>query len=148
MSALAGLIATSAVATGDIDPLAQWQEDPAGIFDAADVDIEVFQWLARPIVVFADTPADPRFVEQMELINARIDQLAKRDVVVITDTDPSARSDIRQDLRPRGYMLVLIGKDGGVKLRKPFPWDVRELTRSIDKMPMRQQEIRSERLGE
>ena len=25
---------------------------------------------------------------------------------------------------------------------KPFPWDVRELTRSIDKMPTRQQEIR------
>ena len=31
--------------------------------------------------------------------------------------------------------------DGQVKLRKPLPWDVRELTRSIDKMPLRQQEI-------
>ena len=39
-------------------------------------------------------------------------------------------------------MLTVIGKDGGVKLRKPFPWDVRELSRSIDKMPLRQQEIR------
>jgi hypothetical protein len=39
-------------------------------------------------------------------------------------------------------MLTLIGKDGGVKLRKPFPWDVREITRSVDKMPMRQREIR------
>jgi len=40
---------------------------------------------------------------------------------------------------------VLIGKDGGVKLRKPFPWSVRELSRSIDKMPMRQQELRDRR---
>jgi hypothetical protein len=39
-------------------------------------------------------------------------------------------------------MLTLIGKDGEVKLRKPFPWDVREISRSIDKMPMRQREIR------
>jgi hypothetical protein len=37
---------------------------------------------------------------------------------------------------------VLVGKDGGNKLRKPFPWDVREISRSIDKMPMRQREIR------
>jgi len=37
---------------------------------------------------------------------------------------------------------VLIGKDGNVKLRKPFAWGMRELSRVIDKMPMRQQEIK------
>lgn len=52
---------------------------------------------------------------------------------------------MRQRLRPRGFMLVLIGKDGGVKLRKPVPWDVREISRSIDKFPLRQQEIRDRR---
>jgi len=35
----------------------------------------------------------------------------------------------------------LIGKDGKVKLRKPFAWDMRELGRVIDKMPMRQQQL-------
>jgi len=49
---------------------------------------------------------------------------------------------LRTKLRPRGFMLVLIGKDGGVKLRKPLPWDVRELSRTIDTMPMRQREMR------
>jgi hypothetical protein len=39
-------------------------------------------------------------------------------------------------------MLTLIGKDGGVFQRKPFAWDVREIIRSIDKMPIRKQEIR------
>ena len=39
-------------------------------------------------------------------------------------------------------LLVLVGKDGQIKLRKPFPWDVRELSNSIDKTPLRQQEIR------
>ena len=63
-------------------------------------------------------------------------------MIIITDTDPAARSPLRQELRPRGFGLVLVGKDGRVALRKPAPWDVRELTRSIDKMPLRQQEIR------
>ena len=67
-------------------------------------------------------------------------------MVVITDTDPDAKSALRTKLRPRGFMLVLIGKDGGVKLRKPAPWDVRELTRVIDKTPERQQEVRDRAL--
>ncbi len=127
----------------------QWQEDPAQIFDATEVEIEDFRWLARPVVVFADTEADPRFRQQMERIRSRIDVLADRDVVVITDTDPSARSDARQALRPRGFMLALISKDGSVIQRKPLPWDVREISRSIDKLPLRQQEIRDrDQIGE
>ena len=65
-----------------------------------------------------------------------------RDVVVLTDTNPDARQPLRLRMRPRGFMLVLVGKDGGIKLRKPFPWSVREISRSIDKMPIRQREIR------
>ncbi|NCX58295.1 MAG: DUF4174 domain-containing protein, partial [Rhodobacteraceae bacterium] len=40
-----------------------------------------------------------------------------------------------------GFAFVLIGKDGQVKLRKPSPWNIREIARVIDKMPIRQQEI-------
>ena len=39
-------------------------------------------------------------------------------------------------------------KDGQVKLRKPFPWDVREISRAIDKFPLRRQEIGRADLGE
>ena len=139
--------ATDASSADVTDPVALWQEDPARIFDAQEVDLGAFQWIARPVVVFADTPADPRFREQMELLADRPGELAARDVIVITDTDPSARSSVRQKLRPRGFMLALIGKDGGVKLRKPFPWDIREISRSIDKMPLRQEELRRRRDG-
>ena len=108
---------------------------------AGDTDLGTFLWTSRPVVVFADSPADPRFIEQMELLGEELDMLAEREVVVLTDTDPAARSPARLKLRPRGFMLVLIGKDGTVELRKPLPWTVRELTRSIDKMPIRQREI-------
>jgi len=112
------------------------------IVSAGEIDPTTLLWIKRPLVVFADTPADPRYVEQMGYITDRLDALAARDVVVITDTDPAARSAFRQKLRPRGFSLVLIGKDGEIYLRKPLPWQAREIMRSIDKLPTRQREIR------
>jgi hypothetical protein len=117
------------------------------VLDAASVTLEEFKWIARPVVIFADTPADPRFQEQLDLLLARPEELIVRDVVVLTDTDPKARSEVRLKLRPRGFMLTIIAKDGTVNLRKPFPWDVREITRAIDKMPLRQEEIRTQKAG-
>jgi len=112
------------------------------ILDARDVDLEAFKWVARPVIVFADTPNDPRFLDQMAMIDARPEILAERDVVVITDTDPAARSAVRERLRPRGFALVLIAKDGTVNMRKPTPWAVREISHAIDKLPMRREEMR------
>ncbi len=136
----AGSMAFAADGTDDI--VAKWEATPGAIFDASEVSLDAFLWVARPVVVFADTPADPAFQQQIELLQARIDELVERDVVLIVDTDRSDPGELRRKLRPRGFMLTVIGKDGGVKLRKPFPWNVRELTRSIDKMPLRQTEIR------
>ena len=109
----------------------------------ADIQLDQFKWTARPFVVLAESPSDPRFAEQMSLLRKDPEPLVDRDVIVLVDTDPNAESELRKKLRPRGFMLVLIGKDGGVKLRKPFPWSVRELSRAIDKLPIRQQELRS-----
>ena len=117
--------------------------DNAFILKGSEINLDDFLWINRPIVVLADSPGDPRFVEQMRLLRERLPDLKDRDVVVITDTEPSQKTDLRQKLRPRGFMLVLIGKDGGIKLRKPSPWSVREISRVIDKMPMRRQEIRT-----
>ncbi|MBE3640147.1 DUF4174 domain-containing protein [Mangrovicoccus algicola] len=116
-----------------------------GIFVGAPAELDGYLWVKRPVVVFADTPDDPRYVQQMEMLQARPDPLAERDVIVLTDTDPEARGPLRRALRPRGFSVVLVGKDGRVELRKPAPWDVRELTRVIDKLPLRQQELREAR---
>jgi len=128
--------------TSEADAVAS-DEGGLTVLDAKDVALDEFLWTIRPIVVFADTDADPRFQEQMDLLLSRPEELATRDVVVITDTDPGARTAVRTKFRPRGFQLTLVGKDGRVNLRKPFPWDVREITHAIDKWPLRQQEIRS-----
>lgn len=110
--------------------------------DASDASLSDLKWEARVLAVFADSTRDPAFVRQMDLLSQRPDALLERDVVIIVDTDPDARSDIRRELRPRGFALVIVDKDGRVMLRKPEPWDVREITRAIDKTPLRQQELR------
>ncbi len=119
--------------------------DELMMIEAPGATLEDFHWFARPLIVFADSENDPRFIQQMEYIAEDALRLAERDVIVVVDTDPAAKSAIRQELRPRGFMLVLIGKDGSKYLRKPFPWDVREISRSIDKLPLRQQELKDMR---
>lgn len=124
----------------------QGSEAPAlDIRDAQTVTLDEFLWKNRLVVVFANSRLDPSFQKQMQLLADRPADLIARDVVVITDTDPSAASLVRTRLRPRGFGLVLVDKDGIIKLRKPSPWDVREISRSIDKTDLRQQELRDQR---
>ena len=109
--------------------------------DAAQASPGDFRWKSRPVVIFADTAEDPAFREQIQALRRRPGMLLDRDVIVVTDTDPGANGEWRRLLRPRGFSLVVMDKDGQVKLRKPFPWDVREISRAIDKFPLRLQEI-------
>ena len=111
------------------------------VLPAAEATPDEFLWQARPVVIFADTAADPAFTEQLRVLTADPAPLLARDVVVVTDVDPSANSVWRRQLRPEGFSLVLMDKDGQVKQRKPAPWSVREITRAIDKFPLRLQEI-------
>ncbi|MEN8710243.1 MAG: DUF4174 domain-containing protein [Paracoccaceae bacterium] len=130
----------SVLATG-----ARASDAPEGampIYNATDIQIEDFIWIKRPVVVFADSENDPRFRDQLDLLTKDAASLEARDVVVIVDTAPADRSALRQKLRPRGFSFVLMGKDGTVKQRKASPWSARDISRSIDKMPMRREEIR------
>ncbi|MCX7287563.1 MAG: DUF4174 domain-containing protein [Rhodobacterales bacterium] len=112
---------------------------PHGADEIADLD--QFLWLRRPLVVFADNPNDPNFRRQMQNIEADLASLAERDVVVITDTDPDAHSAVRQRLRPRGFSLVIMDKDGEVKRRAPAAWTIREVVHAIDRFPLRRDEM-------
>ena len=95
--------------------------------------------MARPAIIFADSELDPRVQRQLDLFDARAEELDERDVVIIVDTESD--SVLRERFRPRDFQLVLIGKDGQVKYRKPDPVSVREIIRLIDRMPLRLQEL-------
>ncbi len=100
-----------------------------------------YKWVARPLVIFAESPFDPRFVLQMEMLAEDPSVLEERDVVILTDTEVDEYGPLRERLRPYEFTLVLLDKEGNVVLRKSSPWTPRELSRTIDKLPIRKDEI-------
>jgi hypothetical protein len=50
----------------------------------------------------------------------------------------------RFHIRPNDFTVILIGKDGGEKLRSRQPISLDTLRSTIDAMPMRQEEMRSQ----
>ncbi len=117
------------------------QDDGPLIRPADQAALAEFLWLKRPVLVFADSPQDPNYIRQMELIERDAARLPAYDIVVVTDTDPAARSEFRKRFRPRGFSLVMMDKDGVTTLRKPLPWEVREITNAMDKFPTVRQEM-------
>jgi len=111
------------------------------IIDATDADLDSFLWEWRIVAVVANTPNDPAFIQQMREIEARAEYLFERDVVVVIDTDARSGSELRQRLRPRGFMLAIIEKDGAIAQRRPSPRDAREIAAIIDRFPLRRQEM-------
>ncbi|MFW2589119.1 DUF4174 domain-containing protein [Sagittula sp. SSi028] len=105
-------------------------------------DLSAYQWEARPVLIFAPDPQDPDFKDQIaELRDAR-PALEDRDIVVLADTDPDAHGRLRAGLAVDGFEIILVGKDGSVKLRQDQPIAAQTLIDTIDSMPMRQREMR------
>ena len=92
-----------------------------------------------PAASIAQSAEPPLIVSASDVVLADLLWI-KRPVVVFADS-PKDPNFIRQKLRPRGFSLVLMDKDGEPEIRKPLPWDVREISRAIDKFPLRLQEV-------
>ena len=92
-------VSNSAAIAGET--LDTWHSDPTRIFNAKDVDIGDVIWAARPWIIFADSPLDPIFSQQMALLQAGLDVAQDRDVMIIVDTDPSAKSNLRETWQRR-----------------------------------------------
>ncbi|MGR3370307.1 MAG: DUF4174 domain-containing protein [Sagittula sp.] len=104
-------------------------------------DLEAYRWSVRPVLVFAPDSDDAQYTEQIALLRAAEAGLAERDIVVLTDTAPDEKGRLRAALAVDGFEVLLVGKDGGVKLRQETPLSVDDLFATIDAMPMRQREM-------
>ncbi|KAA0699568.1 DUF4174 domain-containing protein [Neorhizobium sp. P12A] len=112
--------------------------------------LDQFQWKNRVLIVFSDEN-NARAARQENLLLAQRNDLEERDMIILRlrgdavsflfgsgqDIDGQA---IRRDLdRPEDgeFAMVLIGKDGTVKLRAAEPVVADELFAIIDSMPVR-----------
>jgi len=71
-------------------------EDAYAPLPAEGLSIDDFRWQKRLVLVFADSPDNPAFADQMRMLADMPDELAMRDAVVIFDTDPDAKTELRQ----------------------------------------------------
>ncbi|MBY6006357.1 DUF4174 domain-containing protein [Salipiger bermudensis] len=105
-------------------------------------DLNAMRWDKRPVLLFAPSQDHPDYARQMEMLRAAEAALAERDIVVLSDLDDRTPSPLRQGFQPGGFKLVLVGKDGGVKLEQDAVLAPEELFAVIDRMPMRRNEMR------
>jgi hypothetical protein len=99
---------------------------------------------AHRLVIVVGQTSDPRAAQQHELLAQDAAAMRERDVVV-QDLTPEAARRARPDLGVRSnvdFEVLLVGKDGRVKLRRDKPVVASEFAALIDTMPMRQNEMR------
>ncbi|MFW2545226.1 DUF4174 domain-containing protein [Primorskyibacter sp. 2E107] len=130
LALLSGIMVSPALAADLIRPL---PSDRANLDD--------LRWQARPVLIFAPSGTDEDFRRQMRLFDAVRAGLAERDIVVFADTAPKAGGLLRQRFGIEGFQVLLVGKDGGVKLSQSSPLAPDTLFATIDAMPMRRQEM-------
>ncbi|WP_353472252.1 DUF4174 domain-containing protein [Salipiger sp. H15] len=104
-------------------------------------DLAELRWSHRPVLLFAPSGDDASYLAQLNLFRDAEEGMRARDIVVLSDLDPRKPSPIRQAFSPGGFKLVLVGKDGGVKLEEDAVLPPERLFALIDAMPMRRSEL-------
>lgn len=114
-----------------------------------------FQGKQRPLLIFAPDANDLRYVEQKSRIKDHADAMTERDMVLLEvlgsgqsldrgeplDADQAKALRTRYDLRPADFRIILVGKDGGEKVRWFEPVNADDIFAEVDKMPMRRDEM-------
>ena len=117
-----------------------------------------YLWQRRPLLLFAPTDSDQRLVETMRRIEASRCDFADRDMVLgrivaegtsTIDGDVVGIDQAQQLLSEFGigtnsFGVVLIGKDGGEKLRVNDVPDLQAIYAVIDGMLMRGREVNAD----
>jgi len=121
-------------------------------------DLSQHQWRHRLLFLIAPDNGDPDLAAQQRGIALRRDAILDRDMRVFqllpdkgfvedVELPRPAVTKLRSHLgaNPEDRLLILVGKDGGVKRRAALNADLRGVFLQIDAMPMRRDEVRTKR---
>ena len=123
------------------------------------MDLSQFQWKNRLLFLFAPTRNHPLFEALHKSLAAQKTEAADRDLVVFeilesgpssmntNYLDPQAANSLRKkfDVQRGRFAVILVGKDGGIKLNRRDPTQLADIFALIDAMPMRQDEMRQKK---
>ena len=117
-------------------------------------DLDKLRWEKRLILLLVDNEKQPELALQLKLLEADTDGMAERKLEVICIAPEKMRIGIdssrwnnntslyKKHHRKGSFEFILIGLDGGEKLRRQEVMPLKELYRIIDSMPMRAAEMR------
>ena len=125
-----------------------------GPAQAMAAELSDYRWERRPLLLFAPAENDPRLVEATRRIEASRCDFVDRDVALgrivtegtstldghVVDTNQARRLRSEFGVGADSFSVVLIGKDGGEKLRIADVPDLQAIYAVIDGMPMRARE--------
>ena len=102
-----------------------------------------FRRHSRVVVALAPTRGDPALAAQRHLFAALGAEGRERDLALVeaTGDTPGGAALRRRFGAEGGFVAILVGKDGGEKLRSPEPLGREALFPAIDAMPMRREEM-------
>ena len=120
------------------------------------MDLTQFQWKNRLLFIFAQDDSDLLFKDLKSQIVAQKAEIDDRDLIVFelpaqgparmntSPLDQKKADSIRNQfgVPSNAFSLILVGKDGGIKLKRSDQVDLSEVFGLIDSMPMRQREMR------
>jgi len=124
--------------------------------DPVSIDLNSFKWKNRLLFLFASSEEDRFYLALKEEITRQGMEIRDRDLLVFEVFEKGESRlgkehlssgqvlALRKHLSVRSgqFMIILIGKDGGEKLRQDRLVELKEIFGIIDAMPMRQQEMR------
>ena len=125
----------------------------------ADLDLDALRWKKRVLVLFSPSESDASFQSQKKSLASSAEEVLDRNLVILEIVEQGQSRAGNQLLSGKSvqairkrlgvetgpFQVLLIGKDGGVKLRSSEAVSMKDLFGLIDSMPMRQQEMDSEK---
>lgn len=117
---------------------------------AAPADLSQYRDKNRLLLVFAPSKADPRWQKQNSLLAESTAGFKERGLLRFDylENEKSDRAVLRghYGVKPGQFRVLLIGKDGHVASSGPTPLSLQALTEQVDRMPMRQEEMRQQEM--
>jgi hypothetical protein len=120
------------------------------------MDLSPYQWKNRLLFLFAPDRFHPMYDALHKSLAAQASEVADRDLVIfeVLESDLSlAKKDMIDSESARllrekfgvdrgDFAVILVGKDGGTKLKRKGRTPLKDIFALIDSMPMRQEEMR------
>ena len=119
------------------------------------LDLSQFRWKNRLLFLFAPDGGHPFFVHLHQSLGIQKTETLERDLIIFEIfefgssrmnsefIEPMITRALREKFRatPGEFTVILIGKDGGIKLKRHDRTELKDIFGLIDSMPMRQAEM-------